>query len=131
MSGIVFFATENHDAVVEFYRETVGADVWLDQSDCTILESDEFRFGFCARDRTDDCGTLTFVYDSRDAVDRMHETVGDAAHGEPHASETYDIYRFFAEDPDGRTTEFQVFGAASGGGAGAGTASEDGENGTG
>jgi hypothetical protein len=126
MSGIVFFATENRDAVVEFYRGTVGADVWLEQPDCTILEYDGFRFGFCTRDHTDDCGTLTFVYDSRAAVDRMHEAVGDAAREEPHGNDTYDIYQFFADDPDGRTAEFQVFEAEDGGGTG----SDDGDDGT-
>lgn len=116
MSGIVFFATENHDAVVTFYRETVGADVWLEQPDCTILDYEGFRFAFCARDHTDDCGILTFVYDSRTAVDEMHGRVGDAALEEPHENEKYDIYQFFAADPDGRTAEFQVFesGPASG-----------------
>ena len=109
MSGIVFFATENHDAVVDFYTTVVGADVWLEQPDCTILDYEGFRFGFCARDRTDDCGILTFVYDSREAVDAMYDRVGDAAREEPHANETYDIYQFFADDPDGRTAEFQVF----------------------
>ncbi|MEF8779930.1 MAG: VOC family protein [Haloferacaceae archaeon] len=114
MSGIVFFATERHDAVVDFYTDTVGADVWLEQPDCTVLEfvegdADAFRFGFCDRDRTDDCGILTFVYDTREAVDRMHDRVGEAAREEPHENERYRIYQFFADDPDGRTAEFQAF----------------------
>ena len=115
MSGIVFFATERHDAVVDFYTDTVGADVWLEQPGCTILEyadgegDDAFRFGFWSRDRTDDCGILTFVYDSREAVDRMHDRIGDAALEQPHENERYRIYQFFAEDPDRRTAEFQTF----------------------
>ncbi|MGM0606544.1 MAG: VOC family protein [Halobacteriota archaeon] len=109
MSGIVFFATERHDDVVEFYTDTIGATVWLEQPDCTILEHDGFRFGFCDRDRTDGCGILTFVYESTGAVDEMYERVGDAAIEEPHENETYDIYQCFAEDPDDRTVEFQVF----------------------
>lgn len=109
MSGIVFFSTEQREAVVEFYTETVGADVWLEQPDCTILDYDGFRFGFCQRERTDDCGILTFVYDDRARVDAMHDSVGDAALEEPHENEKYDIYQFFATDPDGRTAEFQAF----------------------
>jgi predicted lactoylglutathione lyase len=116
MSGIVFFATENHDAVVDFYTSVVEAEVWLEQPDCTILQHDGFRFGFCARDRTDDCGILTFVYDSREAVDAMHDRVGDAAREEPQFNEKYDIYQFFADDPDGRSVEFQVFEHESGDG---------------
>ncbi|SFL09062.1 hypothetical protein SAMN04487950_2393 [Halogranum rubrum] len=109
MPGIVFFATENHDAVVDFYTTVVGAETWLEQPDCTILKHDNLLFGFCARDHTDDGGTVTFVYDARDAVDAMHERVGDAAREEPHLNEKYDIYQFFADDPDGRAVEFQVF----------------------
>ncbi|MFC7058460.1 VOC family protein [Halovenus salina] len=109
MSGIVFFSTEQREAVVDFYIERVGATVWLEQPDCTILDYDGFRFGFCERATTDDCGTLTFVYDDKAGVDEAHEAVGDAATEQPHENETYEIYQFFAEDPDGRTAEFQTF----------------------
>lgn len=115
MSGIVFFRTEQREAVVQFYTEIVGADVWLEQPDCTILEYDGFRFGFCQRETTDDCGILTFVYEDRADVDEMHAAVGEhnednaLAIEEPHENETYDIYQFFAEDPDSRTAEFQTF----------------------
>jgi predicted lactoylglutathione lyase len=109
MSGIVFFGTAAHDAVIDFYVETVGAEVWLEQPGCTILRHGEFRFGFCEREETDDCGIVTFVYDTREEVDEMHERVGDAARESPHENERYRIYQFFAEDPDGRTVEFQTF----------------------
>lgn len=109
MSGIVFFATEQHDEVVEFYTDLVGADLRLEQPDCTILGFGSFQFAFCARDRTDDCGILTFVYDSIESVDRVYERLEGVAIEEPHHNEKYDIYQFFAEDPDGRTAEFQVF----------------------
>ena len=109
VSGIVFFHTERHDEVVAFYRERLGAAVWLEQPGCTILERDEFRFGFCDRDRTDDCGVVTFYYDDRAAVDRLYDRLADVARGPPEENETYDIYQFFADDPDGRTVEVQTF----------------------
>ncbi|PAU85330.1 glyoxalase [Halorubrum salipaludis] len=113
MSGIAFHATERHDAVVEFYRETMGATVRLEQPDCTILRYDNMLFGFCERGHTDDCGTLTFVYSDREAVDEMHaelrRSVAADAIEEPRENERYDIYQFFAEDPDGRTVECQAF----------------------
>ncbi len=109
MSGIVFFATENHDAVVDFYAETVGADVWLEQPDCTVLKHGNLLVGFCDRDRTDDEGIVTILADDRAGVDAYHERVGAAATESPHVEETYDIYRFLAKDPDGRTVEFQTF----------------------
>ncbi len=109
MSGIVFFATENREAVVDFYTGPMGAEVWLEQPDCTILRHDNLLFGFCSRDRTDDCGIVTFVYPDRGDVDAAHDRLGDAAREEPHENPTYDIYQFFATDPDGRTVECQAF----------------------
>jgi catechol 2,3-dioxygenase-like lactoylglutathione lyase family enzyme len=109
MSGIVFYATERHDAVIDFYTDRLGADVWLEQPDCTVLKHDNLLVGFCARDRTDDCGILTFVYPDREAVDAVHADLSDVAREAPHENERYDIYQFFAEDPDGRTVEVQTF----------------------
>lgn len=98
-----------HDEVVDFYRERLDAAVWLEQPGCTILAHDEFRLGFCDRDRTDDCGVVTFYYDDRATVDRTYERLADVARGPPEENERYDIYQFFADDPDGRTVEVQTF----------------------
>ncbi|MFC6786238.1 VOC family protein [Halobaculum halobium] len=117
-SGIVFFRTADRKRVVDWYREVADADVWLEQPGCTILERGDFRFGFCdADDAGDDAdhgdaaseGILTFVYSDRAGVDRAHDRVGDAAREQPHVNGRYDIYQFFADDPDGRAAEFQTF----------------------
>jgi hypothetical protein len=107
--GIVFFRTEAHDDVVEFYRERMGAAVWLEQPDCTVLDYRGLRFGFCAREEAETEGTLTFVVPSREAVDATFERLEDCARDRPHVNETYAIYQFFAEDPEGRTVEVQCF----------------------
>jgi hypothetical protein len=109
MDGIVFFATERERRVVDFYRDRLGAEMWLDQDGCTILRQGEFRFGFCERDRTDDCGILTFYVEDRTTVDERYDDLVDCARGPPETNEQYEIYRFFAEDPDGRTVEVQTF----------------------
>jgi len=120
MSGIVFHGTENRGGVVDFYREELDAETWLEQPDCTILQYDNLLFGFCDRDETETCGTLTFVYPDREAVDDVRERLADAGDRradasapdgveEPRENERYDIYQFFAEDPDGRTVECQAF----------------------
>lgn len=109
MSGIVFYATTNHDAVVEFYKDRLGMQTWLEQPDCTILERGNLLVGFCDRDRTDDGGIVTFVYPDREAVDDAHDRLADVATEEPHENLTYNIYQFFATDPDGRTVECQAF----------------------
>lgn len=109
MSGIVFFATERHDSVVRFYREHLDATVWLRQTDCTILEREGFRFGFCSRESAETCGILTFVEDSSDEVDAAYDRLEAHAEGAPTEVERYGIYRFFASDPEGRTVEVQRF----------------------
>ncbi|APW99243.1 glyoxalase [Halobiforma lacisalsi AJ5] len=108
MDGIVFFRTERHDEVVEFYRE-LGATVWREQPDCTILQAGSFRFGFCDRESADTEGIVTFVFDDRTGVDDAYDDLADTADEEPRYNETYDIYQFFASDPEGRTVEFQTF----------------------
>jgi len=108
MDGIVFFGTERHDEVVAFYRD-LGADVWLEQPDCTILRVGDFRFGFCARETADTEGTVTLVFENRDGVDDAYEGTAGHADCEPRYNDTYGIYQFFAEDPEERTVEFQTF----------------------
>lgn len=108
MDGIVFFGTEAHDEVVEFYRD-LGAEVWLEQPDCTILQTGDFRFGFCARETADTEATVTFVFEGRAGVTDAYEGISERADDEPRYNDTYEIYQFFAEDPEGRTVEFQTF----------------------
>ncbi|MFC3958049.1 VOC family protein [Halovivax cerinus] len=109
MSGIVFFGTESLETVVDFYVERVGAERWLEQPDCTILRYDTMLFGFCDRDSADTGGTITFVVDSKAGVDALYDRLADVAREEPVENERYEIYQFFAEDPEGRTVEFQTF----------------------
>jgi hypothetical protein len=109
MTGIVFFGSAAREDVVAFYTERVGAEVWLEQSGCTILEYDTLLFGFCDREEAETEGTVTFVTETRAGVDAFYEECADRARGEPRVNEEYDIYQFFAEDPEGRTVEFQTF----------------------
>ena len=108
MDGIVFFGTECHDEVVEFYWD-LGATTWLEQPDCTILQAGDFRFGFCARETADTEGIVTFVFESRAGVTDAYEGIFERADDEPRYNDTYEIYQFFAEDQEGRTVEFQTF----------------------
>lgn len=109
MGGIVFFASNNTDALKSFYINTVGADVWLEQTDCTVFRHGNFLFGFCQRPHVECSGTLTFFYLSREEVDVMYEKLKDVAVTGPVLNERYNIYNFFAHDPEGRSIEFQCF----------------------
>jgi catechol 2,3-dioxygenase-like lactoylglutathione lyase family enzyme len=107
--GIVFFRTEAQDEVIEFYTDRLGASVVVEQPDCTIVDRAGFRLGFCAREGAETQGTITFVVPDRAAVDEVFEALEDRARGPPEYSDTYEIYQFFAEDPEGRTVEVQCF----------------------
>jgi catechol 2,3-dioxygenase-like lactoylglutathione lyase family enzyme len=109
MAGIIFFETAALDRTVDFYTERLDASVWLEQAGCTILRHENFLLGFCGGDRAETDGTITLFYDDQSAVDGMYDRLDDRAHGSPEVNEQYDIYQFFADDPEGRTLEFQTF----------------------
>jgi hypothetical protein len=110
MSGIVFFRTEHRSTVVSFYTDRLGFDVWLEQEGgCTILTYENLRLGFCDGDETETDGIVTVVLDDEATVDDLYGDLSDVARGPPETNEAFDIYQFFAEDPDGRTVEVQTF----------------------
>ncbi|WP_458188512.1 VOC family protein [Haladaptatus sp. NG-WS-4] len=109
MRGIVFFASESRERTVSFYTGRLGAEVWLEQPDCTILQFDNLLFGFCERDAADTDGILTFVTDDREGVDALYDELADCARERPAENPRYDIYHFFADDPEGRAVEVQTF----------------------
>ncbi|MBS3787753.1 VOC family protein [Candidatus Bipolaricaulota bacterium] len=111
MSGIVFFRTEELQALKEFYQNRIGADLWRDQGRCLIFDNDGFKFAFCKTDEEPEtCGVLTFLYDSKDEVDVVHRKLEDISVSEPVSRKPeFDIYQFYGKDPEGRTLEFQCF----------------------
>jgi nitroreductase len=101
--------TKNLGLLTGFYTEKLGCRVWLEQADCVILRHGNFLFGFCDRDAVDKDSLLTFFYETREEVDRMYEQFRADAESPPASNEKYDIYQFFAKDPEGRRLEFQYF----------------------
>lgn len=109
MSGLIFFSTGMLEEVVRFYTERVGMDIWLEQEDCTILKHDNLMVGFCQRTEADLGGMITFYFESREEVDAAYQKHRAIAVSIPQQNERYEIYHFFAKDPEGRTIEFQKF----------------------
>ncbi len=109
MAGLTFFRTKKPEEIVRFYTEEVGMKIWLEQAGCTLLKHGNFLLGFCGSDEVDTQGVITFFYPDRSTVDEMYDKFRDIATGEPKDNERYNIYNFFAEDPEGRTIEFQTF----------------------
>lgn len=109
MSGILFLQTTDPAPLQKFYTEIVGCEIWLEQADCILMRHGNFIFGFCKRDKVQADAMLTFFYETREEVNTMYDKVKDIAKGPPADNEKYNIYQFFATDPDGRMVEFQHF----------------------
>ncbi|MHA1903948.1 MAG: VOC family protein [Candidatus Thorarchaeota archaeon] len=107
--GIVFFRTTMLDDIEKFYIEQIGMSVWLKQKDCIILKHDNLLLGFCQREVSETEGLIAFVYSSKEDVDSMHRKLDRWVMSKPIENEQYEIYHFFAKDPEDRTLEFQVF----------------------
>ncbi|MHA1943779.1 MAG: VOC family protein [Candidatus Thorarchaeota archaeon] len=109
MAGIVFFRTARLEEIVDFYVNDIGMHIWLEQEDCTILSHGNLLLGFCHRDIAEVEGMITFFYPGEEDVNTMHKMLEHIATSEPVINERYQIYQFFAEDPEGRALEFQAF----------------------
>jgi hypothetical protein len=107
--GVVFFKTTRLDTLSEFYTDQVGCSLWLDQGACKIFRHGNMLFGFCRADEADLQGVVTFFYPSREQVDAMYEKFKAIAKESPRMNERFNIYHFYAEDPEGRLIEFQYF----------------------
>jgi len=109
MSGILFLKTKDLGPLRKFYTEQIGAEIWLEQADCTLFRHGNFLFGFCERGETETGAMLTFFYESKEEVDRMYSRLKESATSQPSQNDKYDIYQCFVKDPDGRPVELQYF----------------------
>ncbi|MGQ9464731.1 MAG: VOC family protein [bacterium] len=109
MAGIIFFKTKNLELIRDFYIRRIGMELWLEQADCIILKHGNLLLGFCQREESDIQGIITFVYENTDQVYNMYKKFRAEAMAEPVVNEKYNIYHFFAKDPEGRLIEFQNF----------------------
>jgi nitroreductase len=109
MSGILFFKSKDKDKAEQFYRTQVGMEVWFEQADCVILRHGNLLLGFCDHEKAETCGTITFFYPTTTEIDKMYEKLKHLTKTPPKENEKYQIYHFFAEDPEKRKIEFQAF----------------------
>ena len=110
MPGLVFFRTADRERTVEFYTDRLGFEEWLEQDGgCTILRRGNLLSGFFGAETTETEGIVTVAVEDEAAVDELYGELSDIADGPPTRNEAFDIYQFFATDPDGRTVEIQTF----------------------
>lgn len=109
MSGIVFYKTRDLATLRDFYMDTIGMCLWLDQTNCLIFKHGNMLLGFCERDTVETEGFITFFYPWQSDIDAIYQKMKTVADDAPKENPKFNIYHFFARDPDGRTLEFQTF----------------------
>lgn len=109
MSGIVFKKTKDLETITEFYQNKIGMELWQDQTKCKIFEKGNLQLGFCEGKKIDNDGIITFYFDTKKEVDEFYKNKDLKVTEEPQENKDFKIYQFFAEDPEGRTLEFQTF----------------------
>ena len=112
--GLTFLKTRDRQEIVDFYTSKIGMTVWLEQPNITILAFGNLLIGWNQlpeeTKEPDLAGMYTFVYPSKEEVDQMYSIFKDtSADGPPRYNPRYQIYQFFAKDPEGRALEFQAF----------------------
>ena len=108
--GIVFYKTNMLEKLTDFYIDTVGCELWIDQGGCKVFQFGNMLIGFCQREAEPDTSALvTFFYEDKAEVDRMYSVLKEKAKDQPIENSTYRIYHFYAVDPEGRPVEFQYF----------------------
>lgn len=111
MAGLVFVKTKDLTNIVKFYIDVIGCEKWVSQPDIEIIKSDNFLIGFHQAEDVDSSVLFTFFYESKEEVDTMYNRMKKLglAKTEPSENAKYMIYNFFAQDIEGRKTEFQMF----------------------
>ncbi|HMA58808.1 MAG TPA: nitroreductase family protein [Halanaerobiales bacterium] len=109
MSGIVFKKTKDLEQISNFYQNVIGMELWQDQDKCKIFEKGNLQLGFCEGDEIDNDGIITFYYNNKKEVDKLYNNGKLEVIEEPKENDKFNIYQFFAKDPEGRTLEFQTF----------------------
>ncbi|MCB5229049.1 MAG: nitroreductase [Candidatus Cloacimonetes bacterium] len=109
MSGIIFLRSKQLDVITSFYQKKIGMNVWLEQGGCQILQDGNLLLGFCAGEEAETCGVVTFFLPDRQSVDAAWQKHQDIAMAQPAFNPQYQIYHFYARDPEGRKLEFQSF----------------------
>ena len=109
IAGIIFAKTQNLGKIVDFYINKLGALPWLSQPDIEIIRHDNLLIGFQQSELKETQGLFTFFYKEKADVDQLYEKLKSIATTIPKINVKYQIYNFFAKDPEGRSIEFQCF----------------------
>lgn len=123
-SSVVFLPVQDIEKTTRFYRDQLGLPVVLEQSGgiCRIFDSGCGYLGFCqyGDGRPIPAGPkgvcLSFNCADNNDVDRHYQKFAamGLADEPPKKLESFPVYSFFLQDPDGYRVEFQKIQAEDG-----------------
>jgi catechol 2,3-dioxygenase-like lactoylglutathione lyase family enzyme len=111
-ASITFLKTRDMDKTTEFYIDSLGFHLVLDQGKCKIFHAGSSAYlGFCQTDGETGSSEviLTFVLDDVDEACSHMEKAGIQIEVRPRYNPQYHIYQFFIRDPNGYLLEIQRF----------------------
>ncbi len=111
---ITWVYTPDLAETTQFYASILGLERVLDQGSCHIYRAASNAFvGVCqvrpGREVEPRGVLITLVTDDVDGWYARLEALDVALDGPPHRSEAFNVYAFFARDPNGYRIEFQTF----------------------
>ena len=111
---ITFLYVSDLEASARFYQDGLGLPLALDQGSCRIyrVRGTQAYLGVCLGDPPPDNDIALIFTLVTDDVDALHQRIvaaGFTPDHEPRHNPRYQIYHFFARDPDGYRIEVQRF----------------------
>ena len=112
--SVTWVYTDDLPGTSRFYAETLGLELALDQGGCHIYRTSPTGFlGVCiarpGRYVEPKGVVITIVTPDVDGWYRHLCAAGIRPEGAPEKSEKFNVYCFFAKDPNGYLLEFQTF----------------------
>jgi catechol 2,3-dioxygenase-like lactoylglutathione lyase family enzyme len=114
---ITFIYVANLEASHRFYHGVLGLPLALDQGACRIYRVTATSYlGVCDhREPSPEGVIVTFVTDDVEGWHARLAAAGAPIQDPPTYNARFDVYQFFARDPDGHLIEIQRFGAPGAG----------------
>lgn len=114
--NIVFLPTHNLEETSHFYSQILGLKLVLDQGSCQIFcLNDQSFLGFCEHipkiEPADSVMICIIESTQSDVLSKFDDlnTKKVRTDGNPRRNEKFEIFHFFAFDPNGYRLEFQSF----------------------
>lgn len=111
---IHFYPARNLNNIRHVYGDLLGLTLYKDQGKCLIYDMDGHgKIGFCTHHPKNPPSStcVTLVYDSKEEVDSVFDTLKDDLEvlTPPSGNPDFRIYHAFLRDPEGIEIELQVF----------------------